>query len=431
MLITNAWIDQAPVCVRFGSNIEAIGHLGAGANEAVHDAKGARLLPGLHDHHIHLRALAARRRSVDLSQASADNLDALLNRVPGPGWIRAFGYHADRLGELTRWRLDELVPDRPVRIQHSSGKMWMVNSAGLDALGITPDSHEGVEVLDGVMTGRLFRMDDWLRVRTQSDMPDLTPVIDELLSYGVTSVTDASYTNDAEAEAELVRLKHRSGAFYSIRCMGDESLEHGGQLKVMLDEDRLPDLDALTRRVAAAHVKGRGVAFHCVSRVEILVAMQALQSAGTHTEDRIEHGAMIGAEMIDELVELGVPVVTQPGFLADRGERFRREIAAAEVADLYRYRSLLEADLKVVCSSDAPYGPVDPWVCIAAAHNRLTEANIALSPMEKVSEPEALSGYLLSPDLQRVRQIAVGEPADLVLVRDRRVEAVWLGGERV
>ena len=431
MLITNARIEQAPVSVRVGANVEAIGHLDASAHEPVYDAKGAWLLPGLHDHHIHLRALAARRSSVDLSHAVLNGLDAHLKAVPGTGWIRGFGYHADRLGELTRWQLDDLVSDRPLRIQHSSGKMWVVNSAAVEAFGITADSHEGVEVVNGAVTGRLFRMDDWLRARTPLDKPDLMPVIDELVSYGITSVTDASYTNDAEAENELTTLRHRSGARFGVRCMGNETLNLGGQLKIMLDEDRLPDLDALQTRVAQAHGQDRGVAFHCVSRTEMLVAMHCLEAVGTHADDRIEHGALIGADMIDGLAQLAVPVVTQPGFLADRGERFRRELAPAQVADLYRYRSLLDADIEVICSSDGPYGPVDPWVCMAAARRRLTDVEAEISPAERVCEIEALSGYLLGDDLRRVRRVEIGEPANLVLVRNSRPVAVWLGGSRV
>ena len=65
------------------------------------------------------------------------------------GWIRAVGYHDSVAGELDRHRLDELFARAPVRIQHRSGAMWIVNTPGLIALG-WPDHP----------TARFFRQDN-------------------------------------------------------------------------------------------------------------------------------------------------------------------------------------------------------------------------------------------------------------------------------
>src|SRR5690242_3032679 len=52
--------------------------------QLVHGA-GGELLPGLCDHHVHLRAVAAARRSVDLRGGGLADLPPL---EPGPGWLR-------------------------------------------------------------------------------------------------------------------------------------------------------------------------------------------------------------------------------------------------------------------------------------------------------------------------------------------------------
>ena len=97
MLIINALIDDRVCDVRFGRTIEAIGSLKAIQGESSVDAAGARLLPGLHDHHVHLRASAARRQSIDLSGiTSLGELAIEVQQVPGKGWIRCFGYRTDR-----------------------------------------------------------------------------------------------------------------------------------------------------------------------------------------------------------------------------------------------------------------------------------------------------------------------------------------------
>ena len=64
-----------------------------------------------------------------LAQAS-DELAAALNR-PGQGWVRGIGYHESVAGMLDAADLDTMVDHRPVRIQHRSGRMWFLNSAGL------------------------------------------------------------------------------------------------------------------------------------------------------------------------------------------------------------------------------------------------------------------------------------------------------------
>jgi len=55
------------------------------------------------------------------------------------GWIRAVGYHDSVAGELDRDALDALNavdPATPLRIQHRSGVLWILNSAGLARVGL-------------------------------------------------------------------------------------------------------------------------------------------------------------------------------------------------------------------------------------------------------------------------------------------------------
>ena len=70
------------------------------------------------------------------------------------------------------------------------------------------------------------------------------------------------------------------------------------------------------------------------------------------------------------LHDLGVVVVTQPGFVLDRGDRYLREVAKDEHADPWRCDTLVEAGVGVSAGSDAPYGDPDPWRSIAAAVDR-------------------------------------------------------------
>src|SRR5699024_11148520 len=121
-------------------------------------------------------------------------------------------------------------------------------------------------------------------------------------------------------------------------------------------------------RVAAAHDAGRSVAVHCVTPVQLVLAL----SAGLDARDRIEHASLVPDELIPLLVAAGPTVVTQPGLVHTRGDRYLRDVPADEHDALYRLASLQRAGIRVAASSDAPYGSPGPWLSIHAAVRRQT-----------------------------------------------------------
>ena len=130
--------------------------------EVVHGAGGA-LLPGLVDHHIHLLATAAAASSVVCGPPEVRNAAALriaLSHAVGDDWVRGTGYHDSVAGPLDRALLDDLVPDRPARVQHRSGGLWILNTRALQAVGIAD-----------VPDGRVWRSDERLRSGVGAETP--------------------------------------------------------------------------------------------------------------------------------------------------------------------------------------------------------------------------------------------------------------------
>jgi predicted amidohydrolase YtcJ len=322
------------------------------------DAQGGCVIPGLHDHHIHLRALAAARASVDVGPGI--DLTTALRAAPGD-WVRAVGYADD---DLDRWRLDALVPDRPVRVQHRSGAQWVLNSVAARAVGLA-DDHDG----------RLFRQDDWLRDRVPAADHDLAAVGADALAMGVTAFTDTTPDRtDEEADALRAALPQR---LHLLMPLGTRSFE---PVKLLLDDDTLPPVDELAATLAEVHEAGRTVAVHCVTRVQLVVAL----AAGLAPGDRIEHGAIIPPELDDDLRRRGITVVTQPNFVAERGEQYRRDVEGDDLPLLYRCGSLMRAGVRVLGGTDAPFGRPDPWAAMRAAVDR------DLNPAERISAEDAL-----------------------------------------
>jgi predicted amidohydrolase YtcJ len=377
------------------------------SGEDVVDGRGGALLPGLHDHHVHLLAMAAADRSVRLDSA-LDSTAALrqADRTLPPGeWLRAVGWAGDE-HDLDRDVLDAVVPDRPVRVQHRSGALWVLNSAALRRVGVDEPS------------GQLFGADALLRDRIDPEPPDLAAVGRRLASYGVTGVTDATPFVDMSgpslvAAADLPQRVVLTGAPELDVDNGPVAVDWG-PAKVVLADHALPPLDTVVELFEAARSRDRTVAVHSVTVASLVLALAAWDQVGVRPGDRVEHGAVIPADLVPRLADLRLTVVTQPNFVVEREEQYRAEVDPHEQDSLYRCRTLIDAGVPVAFGTDAPFGDADPWRAIAAAVRR------ELVPGERVDPATAL-GRFLTPPLEpgcRPRRIQPGERADLCLLHE-------------
>jgi predicted amidohydrolase YtcJ len=246
------------------------------------DADGGAVIAGLHDHHAHVLALAAALDSIRCGPpevcTTEELVGALCNASPMSS-IRGVGYHERVAGRLDRDTLDRWRADLPLRIQHRSGALWILNTAALRALDLEASRDARVERDErGRATGRIWRADDL--VRTATEPPRMAPVGSMYLSQGVTSITDATPTNNESSSELLAQLPQR------VRVMGPLDLETSGEVKVMLDDDALPPLAEAQAVVREAHASGRGVAVHCVTLVQLWFAIETFRGAGVRG-DRI------------------------------------------------------------------------------------------------------------------------------------------------
>jgi predicted amidohydrolase YtcJ len=431
-----------------GGVIRTVRETRGGPAGAALDASGAAVLPGLHDHHVHLRALAASIRSVRAGPPEVldpGGFRAALrqgrDRAVGAGraWVRAVGYHESVAGRLDRRALDAVVDDLPVRVQDRSGAVWTVNSRGVDALGLDGAGAPGVERdAAGHPTGRLFRMDGWLRGRTGEPAEDdpgaeLAQVSRDAAARGVTGFTDATpEIGPAELEswARAVgggALLQRLTVLWSLDPGLGPSLPGvaAGPVKVLLDDVSLPVPEELAGTISRAHAQGRPVAIHCVTRAQTVVTLGALARAGPVAGDRLEHGSLVPAELVADLAAAGITVVTNPSLVHDRGDRYLEDVEEADRVDLYRCATLIGAGVRVAAGTDAPFGNPDPWVSVRAAVERRTAGGVALGAGEAVTPAVALGLFLGRPDAPGVpRRVAPGEPADLVLLDRPRADLV-------
>jgi predicted amidohydrolase YtcJ len=403
MLIQRATtLDGVIVDVRMGVRIDDVADtLAPRPGEDVLDAAGGTVLPGLHDHHVHLHSAVAAETSIRVGPPQIRDRAGLATALAcaeagEDGWIRAVGYHDSVAGPLDRAALDALVPTVPLRVQHRSGLLWILNSAGLVRVGLA-----------GHPDGRLRSTDSWSDALSRSET-NLADLSGRLCRYGVTGITDATPDLDI---ADIVRLSelHRHGELgQHVHCLAPG--------KRILHDDDL-DLEQLAGWIAERHRDGGPVAIHCVTAAQLLVTIAALREAGTHPGDRIEHAAVVPSDCLADVAGLAVTVVTQPNFVAERGDQYLDEIPAAEHDQLWRVASLLRAGVPVAFSTDMPFGNGDPWAAMRAAVHRTTPSGAVLGIDECISARTALTMFLGRPDQPtQPRAVEPGEPADLCVL---------------
>ena len=481
-----------------------------GQQEQQIDAAGACLLPGLHDHHIHLAALAVSLDSLPCGPPEVNNADELAAQlkkaekesaqqagaeqavsklsvsklsVSKPsasrlsvsklsasklsaskeGWLRGIGYHESVAGEIDRHWLDAQLPTRPARIQHRSGRLWVLNSAGLDRLqdaigqaNLTASERRKLISKDG----RLFDVDDLLGKVLGSFTPNsfaqnsFTKKIEAasrlLASLGVTAINDMTPTNNERTWRWFDELQQSGALLQKVALSGSESLsrlvdegfdqEHSterrltvGARKFHLHDHALPELETFIADIKKAHEAGRGIAVHCVTHLSLVFTLSALASArplsisaplsaplsldGGPSIDRIEHASVVKPSIMQLLTEINPGIVTQPNFVAERGDAYLQDVPAADLDDLYRLTSLKAVGLAVAFGTDAPFGHADPWAAMRAAIERRTASGKPMTAAEATDPETAVAGFLGSlKDPFTPRQITTGMAADLCLL---------------
>jgi predicted amidohydrolase YtcJ len=430
MLIRGAELEGGAVLdVRIDcGRVSAIGGLERRDGEPVLDAAGGLLLPGLHDHHLHVAALAASFTSVRCGPPDVADPEAFAMRLrqPGRGWLRGTGYHESVAGMLDAAMLDRIVSDRPIRVQHRSGRMWFLNSAALDAVLAHHAPPPGLERSAARYTGRLFDEDGWLRQVLQSNPPGFAQAGARLAQRGVTGLTDMSPANDSViarhfiAETASRSLPQRvllAGRLDLIKeAMSDRV--RLGPAKLHLHEAQLPSMESATAFIQSAHQSGRPVAIHCTTELELVYALAVLADAGVHAGDRIEHASVTPDQGVADIARMGLSVVVQPHFICERGAAYLASIDPGDWPNLYRLRAFADEGIALAGGSDAPFGAYDPWAAMSAAVSRRSHEGTSIGASEALTPEEALDLFLREPDaLHRRRRVAVGVPADLCLLR--------------
>jgi predicted amidohydrolase YtcJ len=248
LVITNANVrtmderrPRAEAVAVVGNRIAAVGSNDeikryAGSRTRTIDARGALVLPGFNDSHVHFLSGGFQLSSVDLRDAStpqefAERIRRFAERQPKGRWITGGDWDHERWASVdgraplpTRELIDSFTPDTPVFVNRLDGHMALANTVALRLAGVTRETKDppgGLVVRDpqtGEPTGVLK---DAAMSFVYQKIP--APGFEEKLSaaraatehaarLGVTSVQDMSAGDDVGVYQTLLeqgRLKTR------------------------------------------------------------------------------------------------------------------------------------------------------------------------------------------------------------------------------
>lgn len=432
MLIRNAEIYQVGMRdLRFeDGTVTEIGNLAPLAYETTVDACGGALLPGLNDHHLHFLSYAASLDSIDCSPRNVGNesdfAQLLRSQEESNNWLRGVGYHESVAGDIDCHWLDQHCPQRPLRIQHRTGRLWIFNSSGIRLLQKALQQQLAPTLLskESLNSGRFYDSDETLAPLIGKNLPPVREASKRLSSYGVTGFSDLTPTNDAESFELFERCKSDNRIVQQIQLARRAPFTPlsskqiiPGPIKIHLHESRLPPLDDLVERISQSHLAGIPVAIHCVTEIELLFSLAALEEAGSISGDRLEHASITPDYSLQRIKDLGLTIVSQPFFIEQKGDSYIRNVEPEAHDLLYRCQSFLERGIPFAGSSDAPFGGADPWATMRSAIFRKTASGNFLGKEEALTPERALAIFLGSLEKPAdIHSIGVGAPADFCLL---------------
>ena len=452
------WADA--IAVR-GDRIAAVGSSAevrklAPASARLIDAKGAMLVPGFIDAHVHFVDGGFRLASVQLRDAKTPaeftrRIAEFARTIPAGAWITGGDWDHELWGGTLPDRswIDSVTPDTPVFVQRLDGHMGLANGAALRLAGIGREAKApagGAIVRDaaGEPTGVLK---DNAMDPMYAAIPDPPPALadralDAAMRYvaaqGVTSVHnmgswwDLAVFERAHAAGRLAtriyaavplstweRLRDTAAA----RGHGDGWLRIGG-LKGFVDgslgshtaamlapfSDSPNDSgffvttpEQLYAWTEGADRAGLQVMVHAIGDRAIRTQLDIYERVAREHGDRdrrfrIEHAQHIAPADLPRFGRLGVIASMQPYHAIDDGRWADRVIGPERARTTYAFRSLRDSGARLAFGSDWFVAPPTPLEGIYAAATRRTLDGAhpeGWVPEQKVGVEDALRAYTM------------------------------------
>lgn len=421
------------------------------------DGKGAVVIPGLVDSHLHVMGLGFSALTLDLSDTRSlaeaqAKIRAYAAQHPDRSWIIGRGWNQEiwGLGRFpTATELDAAIADRPVLLERVDGHAQWANSAALAAANITAQTSDpaggrierkaGSRAPAGVLVDNAAGLMDKVVPAPRPDDYDLAldKAQEILLARGVTAAADMgssiedwqSFRRAGDGGRLRVRIMAYAAGVDAMQLIGgpgptpwlyedklrlngvklylDGALgSRGAWLKTPYADDPrntglpLMGQTQLRNLMSRAALDKFQVAIHAIgdrADAEAIAAIDEL--SGTYTGDRrwrIEHAQVLDPADIARLGRHGTIASMQPVHQTSDRLMAEARLGPARLAGAYAWRSIAAAGAPLAFGSDAPVEAPDPFAGLAAAISRTGPDGQPFGgwmPAEAVTREAALAGY--------------------------------------
>jgi predicted amidohydrolase YtcJ len=421
--------DEKILCV--GTITQIMLDCGGASSPDVVQLKGAFVMPGFNDAHLHIGGAGRDKLNVELNGAtSIADVQKLIKEAAAHHkrgeWILGSGWDQTRWPDQkfpSRIDLDQAAPDNPVYLDHVSGHIAAVNSLALKHAEITTDTANppGGEIerfADGEATGILKEN---AKEMVAERIPDpsgadrkkgIELVLEELARNGVTSVQDFSPWEDFLACLQLKqekRLTVRITEWLPFTASTDElqnmRAEGGttdpwlrtGALKGFLDgalgtrtatllapysDDPSTsgivtiDPEKLKAMAIQRDRLGFQLAFHAIGDKANRTALDTFEAVlranpPRDRRDRVEHAQVVSPEDIPRFAQLKIIASMQPSHQTNDMRWAEQRLGAERSKGAYAWKSLQKAGATLAFGTDYDVEPIDPrrglYACVTRA----------------------------------------------------------------
>ena len=452
------------------------------------DLKGAFVMPGFNDAHVHLAAAGQTKLSVDLNGCTS--LADMLQRVgvaanqalPGQ-WLLGGGWDHTLWANQTlptRQDLDRVTAGHPALLGRVDGHIAVANSAAFAIAGVTRQTadpaggqfdHDAGGDLTGIV--RETPAQGLIQNHIPPPGPELRRraiqlALKDAAAHGVTSIQDYSDWEDFLVYQQLEReglltvrisewlrfddpvdllLKHKAAQ------PADDRMLHTGMLKGFMDgslgsrtaallspyaddpgNSGLPrydqaTLNAKTKERAAA---GFQIGFHAIGDRGVEMALNALANGESAMRNRIEHSQVVEPQDISRYKSLGVIASMQPSHLLTDMNWAESRLGPQRAHFAYAWKAFLDAGIPLAFGTDYPVEPITPFRGVYAGVTRTNEAGSrSYFPQDKLAIGEVLFAYTQGSAYAEFSEsykgkLAPGYVADFVVL-DRDLTAIPAG----
>jgi predicted amidohydrolase YtcJ len=426
---------------------------------------------------IDLSAQKARKIDDVLSFVKAES-----GKAPAGTWIKGSRYAEYFLAENrhpTRYDLDPASPEHPVVLFHTSFHACVLNSRALERFGIAresespqggiiekdPDTGEPTGVLhDQAMMDVFYKLffEDLSAMTKQERIKLCAGATESYAKQGFVFAADAlvlpltlkMYQETLAASQLKIRIYTMNYSLTAESLTGSQ-IQTGfgsdrlriGPIKIFADGGmsnrtaavgtpyhippydkglKIQSREELIEKVKWYHALGYQIAIHAQGDEGINDTLDAFEAVLGYKSDnplrhRIEHAGCLYPNLLRRAADMDILISVQPVFFSELGDGWIEAFGQERAHQLYPFKSMLNAGMRIGGSSDCPVSALDPRIGLRDAVLRKTSSGKQLSPHEALTMDEAIRVYTqgsacLSFDEKHNGTIELGKRADFTVM---------------